>query len=212
MPVAISQPNNLRAENGMILEVGVAYGDKIGALVQPFGSDTPALVTADCAALVNAFVAAAVPLIAQMISVDAYVAFVEARGMTHGGHIPFRVDFQPADHPGMRGAGLEPGQVAALCLLYCSNNSPGPHGRLQVGKAFLPGIAEADISGDVVLPLIVSELENMEAVCANGLSIGSATAYRTGAARRIPGNILPQVIQVQGVAKVATQRRRLRRV
>jgi len=209
MATFVSQPA-LNSDKGVVLEVGIQIGDFFGALVQPFATVTPLAKEVACEAMVRAFINNGIPLLTPCLSVDAKVIFAESRPMVHNKFIPNRQDFSMATYPGTRASPLTDAQVTALVLMYCGNNAPSPHGRLQIGKAFIPGLAVAD---NIVNGAVVTLTEAFEAACCNGLTdvTTGATFYRVGASRTAAGQPLPDVIQCAAATLIATQRRRLRR-
>jgi hypothetical protein len=132
--------------------------------------------------------------------------------MVHGNFVPYREDYVIGANPGTRAVGLAQGQISGLCLMYCSNNAPKPAGRMQIGKAFVPGLCDDDLDVDEVDMAVVAAIEAMESACANGMAGGLNTWYRCGSANHTTGQTLPQVIWVEGQFIVATQRRRIRRL
>lgn len=209
MPTLIDQPTPLHTFNGMILEIGINCGRDFAALVQPFSTNTGTDTRSSAQDIVNAFMTHASGPLQNCMSEDASIVFVEARGMKPGAFIPFREDFGIGALPGTRAAGLGQGQVACLVNMYCGRAAPGPSGKLQVAKAFIPGLADEDFTQDTVNPTVVSLCEAFESLCCSGLVGAANTWYRVGSATGRGPDTVPNVIRVDGMSIIATQRRRV---
>lgn len=145
----VSQPE-MTSDHGVVFTIGLrCNGDRI-AIVMPVATDNSTLDKKElCNQAVEDMEDTIMDLLAGCISLSAYVAYSQAVGMDDG-FVPRRRDFAPTDYPGTQASTCETSQVAALIVFYSEPADLDVGARIRVGKTFIGGIADADVSGDAV--------------------------------------------------------------
>lgn len=112
-----------------------------------------------------------------------------------------------AGSPGSRGASsVSSGQGPVIVWNYV--DTVAMPNRWRTGRTFLPGIAEGDLSGNVLLPALVTAVEALIAFMAAGMiEMGGRTWTHVLWSRKNLVAIPPNAGVVSGV--IGTQRRRL---
>jgi len=208
-----TQPD-LTNDNGVVLTVGIVSNSDRCCIVLPIATDNTSLddVTR-CKDAVTSFAA----IIAQLqacISSDAYISFIQGEGMTDG-MIPNRQDFTITTYLGTRDAPAAPSQVAALIIFYRDPAHALTGERMKIGKNFIPGLAQNDLSGDHVVAGLGANLQTFADTLQNGFNSsgggGSQKWYRylNTPVPRTTGTHLKAVTGQTQRGYVATQRRRL---
>lgn len=209
----VTQPE-MTSDHGVVLTIGIRTSGDRCAIVMPIGTDNSStdkktLCDMACADAETGFFVE----LCSLLSDDAYVSFVEAMGMDDG-FVPHRIDYAAADHPGATVGEPETSQVGALMIFYSDPADLAPGGRVRVGKNTIPGIADADLVGNAIQSALVTKLDALAQILAEGWTCsgsGGGKWYRVVSAPA-KGSQAAALVRVgswltRGYS--ATQRRRL---
>lgn len=202
----------LASDNGVILTVGILSGVDRTEMVFPVAAAGAVQDPNDlCLNCLNAFTTGLVfAKFLDCISSDAQVTYVQAEGMVDG-KVPARKAYAAGAQLGTRPTGVMSSQVASLLIWYEEAADAVTGERIRVGKNFLPGLSEDDITGDIIsLTLqgfILTFMDNM----AQGFValVPAGTFYRGLAANNSPAGNVRRIGRYGVRDYVGTQRRRL---
>lgn len=199
---------------GVILTVGIRTPQDRAAIVLPLATDTTELDNrAFCANAAVAFEESCLDLLTEALGASAYVAYLQCVGMVDG-MIPVRTDYGILDHPGQRTGPGECSQIAALTVFYCHPDDLTLGSRMRVGKNFIPGLSDTDVSGDYIVGAVQDALDAFLDPLLKGFvteATPSTTWYRVLSIPKLrtPGQELKRIALGYTRLYVGTQRRRL---
>lgn len=208
-----NQPSGMTNTNGVILTVGIVCNNDRSEIVLPVASPSATDRATNCQDAVDSFVNSPINALANCISSDAYIGFVQGEGMVDG-NVPYREDYLPTDHPGTGGIAPAPSQVAALIVFYADPADLTVGARVRIGKSFIPGIAKGDIIGDKISGGVVTNLQSLGTTLQAGFVSTlnpSSNWFRICATPtpRTSGTPCKRTINFVVRDYIATQRRRL---
>jgi len=158
----------MTSDKGVILTVGIRCNGDRTAIVIPIATDNTGMDKKTlCDQAIEDFEPTTLDKICACLSEDAYVTHTQAVGMDNA-FIPRRRDFAPEDYPGLRAAICETSQVAGLLAFYSEPDDLEEGGRVRVGKNFISGFPDEDLSGDALSSGLVTALD----ACAQWLAEG----------------------------------------
>jgi hypothetical protein len=173
-----TQPSGLKSNFGAVVTIGIRSSGDRCEIVLPMATDKVSLTAKDlCLDVCSALDVSTLDLLAACLSEDAYISFVQAVGMDDG-FVPARLDMAPTDYPGTGTPDCETSQVAGLIVYYAEPADLAPDQRMPVGKNFIPGIPDDDLTGDAISSGLQTNLEAFADELCNGFEAVGGGSYK----------------------------------
>lgn len=206
----IVQPG-LGSNDGLVASIGfVSNGDR-WEIVIPFATDTATNPVTAGHNLAAALESIGIPLLLPIFSSDTSLVFIQVESMVHGRHIPDRFDYSLGTHVGSRASTCMPTSNAGLADYYVDPTQQLAGQRVRIAKNFFAGIAQSDVTGDIVASVVIAAIAAFCEALQNGTIVDTAGTkwYRVGAAVRTAATTLANIVAIVVRDYIATQRRRL---